>query len=123
MYKIKSANYKNRNLRKKALDAIQSELIKIKPDVTIQKIQNKFQSLKQNANKEFKKCNNSKRSGADQDAVIEPSLWYYEMLRFIFDNCSQREALDSFDEIESQDDVVMSDDDEMQEYVIEEVLQ
>lgn len=69
LYKIKSVNYKNRNLRRTALEAIVNTLKGIKPDVTLQDVQTKFQALKQNATKERRKCIDSQRSGAGSDDV------------------------------------------------------
>lgn len=69
LYSVTSANYKNRNLRKVALDSIVMSLKEIKPDVTALEVQNKFQALKQTAVKENKKCKNSNKSGAGTDEV------------------------------------------------------
>lgn len=56
LYNIKSPNYKNRNLRRRALDSILTAFKDVKPSVTLQDLQAKFQALKQNASKERKKC-------------------------------------------------------------------
>lgn len=69
LYKITSANYKNRNLRRSALEAIVMSLKDIKPDLTTSEVQNKFQALKQTAVKEMKKCKSSNKSGAGTDEV------------------------------------------------------
>ncbi|KAF5297339.1 hypothetical protein FQA39_LY12178 [Lamprigera yunnana] len=66
-YKVKSVNYKNRNLRKTALESMENSLKKSKPNITSTEIQNKFQSLKQNALKKYKKWKNSYKSGAGED--------------------------------------------------------
>nr|CAH7743079.1 unnamed protein product [Callosobruchus chinensis] len=67
LYKIKSVNYKNRNKRREALEAIYNALKNLKGDVTIGDIQSKFQALKQNAQRERRKCLESHRSGAGTD--------------------------------------------------------
>nr|CAH7717056.1 unnamed protein product [Callosobruchus chinensis] len=69
LYKIKSVNYKNRNKRREALKAIYNALKNLKGDVTIADIQSKFQALKQNAQRERRKCLESHRSGAGTDEV------------------------------------------------------
>nr|CAH7768111.1 unnamed protein product [Callosobruchus chinensis] len=70
LYKIKSVNYKNRNKRREALEAIYNALKNLKEDVTIGDIQSKFQALKQNARHERRKCLESHRSGAGTDEVM-----------------------------------------------------
>ncbi|CAH2010800.1 unnamed protein product, partial [Acanthoscelides obtectus] len=92
--------YKNRNLRRQALDAIVQALRILKPNVSTQDIQAKFQALKQNASKERRKCLELQRSGAGSDDITELSLWYHNLIGYVFDNSEQRGA---FDFLESED--------------------
>ncbi|KAK9701009.1 hypothetical protein QE152_g30849 [Popillia japonica] len=59
-------------------------------------MQSKFQSLKQNATKELKKCI-FKKSGSGGEETAEPSLWYYNSISYVFDNNLPRESTDSLD--------------------------
>ncbi|VEN51276.1 unnamed protein product [Callosobruchus maculatus] len=104
LYKVKSVNYKNRNKRREALDSIVDAVKTVKSDVTSADIQSKFQALKQNAQRERKKCIESQRSGAGTD-------------EFVFDDMDPRPAVDSLQDITHQepDDVQDMVDDDSQE--------
>ncbi|KAF5281185.1 hypothetical protein FQA39_LY17856 [Lamprigera yunnana] len=101
LYKVKSVNYKNRNLRKTALESIENSLKKSKPNITSTEIQNKFQSLKQNALKKYKKWKNSYKSGTGEDKVYEPSLWYFQIISFVIADNVPRESQDTLDGTEN----------------------
>ncbi|KAF5275625.1 hypothetical protein FQA39_LY06737 [Lamprigera yunnana] len=101
LYKVKSVNYKNRNLRKTALESIENSLKKSNPNITSTEIQNKFQSLKQNALKEYKKWKNSYKNGAGEDEVYEPSLWYFQIISFVIADNVPRESQDTLDGTEN----------------------
>ncbi|KAF5281591.1 hypothetical protein FQA39_LY17763 [Lamprigera yunnana] len=101
LYTVKSVNCKNRNLRKTALESIENSLKKSKPNITSTEIQNKFQSLKQNALKEYKKWKNSYKSGAGEDKVYEPSLWYFQIISFVIADNVPRESQDTLDGTEN----------------------
>ncbi|VEN50461.1 unnamed protein product [Callosobruchus maculatus] len=117
LYKVKSVNYKNRNKRREALDSIVDAVKTVKSDVTSADIQSKFQALKQNAQRERKKCIESQRSGAGTDEIVEPSLWYFNLIQFVFDDMDPRPAVDSLQDITHQepDDVQDMVDDDSQE--------
>ncbi|KAF5303908.1 hypothetical protein FQA39_LY01693 [Lamprigera yunnana] len=102
LYKVKSVNYKNRNLRKTALESIENSLKKSKRNITSTEIQNKFQSLKQNA-KEYKKWKNSYKSRAGEDEVITVKynlLCYSNVITVAADNVP-RESQDTLDGTEN----------------------
>nr|CAH7724336.1 unnamed protein product [Callosobruchus chinensis] len=105
LYKIKSVNYKNRNKLRKALEAIYNALKNLKGDVTIGDIQSKFQALKQNAQRERRKCLESHRSGAGTDEIVEPSLWYFKLIEFIFDEDQPQPAVDSLSLHENEEEM------------------
>nr|CAH7733577.1 unnamed protein product [Callosobruchus chinensis] len=74
-------------------------------DVTIGDIQSKFQALKQNAQRERRKCLESHRSGAGTDEIVEPSLWYFKLIEFIFDEDQPRPAVDSLSLHENEEEM------------------
>ncbi|CAH1959621.1 unnamed protein product [Acanthoscelides obtectus] len=49
---------------------------------------------------ERRKCLESQRSGAGSDDITEPSLWYHNLIGYVFDNSEERGA---FDSLESED--------------------
>ncbi|CAH1957435.1 unnamed protein product [Acanthoscelides obtectus] len=123
LYKVKSANYKNRNLRRQALDAVVQALRSLKPNVTAQDVQAKFQALKQNASKERRKCLESQRSGAGSDDITEPSLWYHNLIGYVFDNSEERGAFDSLESEDVQEqDITLIEQADDEDALAEEVL-
>ncbi|VEN43468.1 unnamed protein product [Callosobruchus maculatus] len=83
-------------MRQTALTAIRDVLKAKKPNITIAEIQPKFQALKQNAQKERRKCIDSQKSGSGTDEILHPSLLYYDLIEFAFQDTEPRPGVDSF---------------------------
>lgn len=47
--------------------------------------------------KEIKKIKDSQRSGAGEDEIYKPHLWYYEPLLFLLDQETPRQRVSSHD--------------------------
>jgi len=60
-----------RKYRERFLDADKNQLIK------------KFNSLRTNFRKEMKWIKDSEKSGTGADDVVEPTLWYFEEMKFL----------------------------------------
>lgn len=69
LYAVKTAAYKNKHARIQALNEIQANLSKIKPDVSINEIKSKFHALKTTFLNEHRKTEESKQSGEGEDTV------------------------------------------------------
>nr|CAH7713600.1 unnamed protein product [Callosobruchus chinensis] len=52
------------------------------PDADKQQLVKKINSLRTNFWKELKRIGDSERSGIGADDIVEPSLWYFEEMRF-----------------------------------------
>ncbi|KAF5301040.1 hypothetical protein FQA39_LY10859 [Lamprigera yunnana] len=76
------------------LQNIEAELRVIKPDVTPNDIKIKFHDIKTNF-LEHRKHAKSIHSGVGDDDIYIPTLWYFDKLRFVFEHCIQREAVDT----------------------------
>lgn len=76
-------NYKNKMKRNAALVKLLSIYEKCKPGATIPDVRRKINTLRCNYRKEFKKIEDSKRSGAGADDVYSPSSWVFHALKFI----------------------------------------
>ncbi|KAK4882246.1 hypothetical protein RN001_005565 [Aquatica leii] len=95
LYATKSKEYKNKHARGRALQNIEAELRLIKPDVTANDIKVKFYGIKTNFLAEHRKHAKSIHSGAGDDDIYIPTLWYFDKLRFVLEHCIQREAIDT----------------------------
>ncbi|XP_050504591.1 uncharacterized protein LOC126883287 [Diabrotica virgifera virgifera] len=82
-------------MRRTSLEQLQSVMQACVPNVSIADLQAKFQSLKQNAVKEYKKHLNSMKSGAGEEEIYMPSLWYFDIIRYVLDGCLPRESIDT----------------------------
>ncbi|KAK4886283.1 hypothetical protein RN001_002554 [Aquatica leii] len=95
LYAVKSKDYKNRHARAKALENIQAHLNIYKKDVTASDIKTKFNALKSNFMTEYKKVVASQKSGADDEDVYVPTLWYYTLMYFVLEHNLPRLSIDS----------------------------
>jgi len=83
LWKIKSKEYLNKNLT--AYDELIDLCKTIYPEANRDFVLKKIQGLRGSFRKELKKVLNSKRSGNGADQIYEPTLWYYDLLKFTID--------------------------------------
>lgn len=107
LWKIKSKEYTNKNLKNKAYDDLFDMCKTVYPDANRDFVVKKIQSFRGSFRKELKKVENSKRSGRSADKVHVLTLWYYNLLEFTIDqelptesisNINNEEQLNTFDE-------------------------
>ncbi|RLU24305.1 hypothetical protein DMN91_002393 [Ooceraea biroi] len=103
LWKIKSDEYKNRNLRDEAYKTL-IEFCKMRgfPDANRDFIVKKIQSLRGSFRKETKKIQESQHSGRGTEETYVSSLWYYDLLLFTKD---QELSADSVSNIDTQEDI------------------
>ncbi|KAL4715299.1 hypothetical protein ACJJTC_010869 [Scirpophaga incertulas] len=86
LWKIKSEEYKNKNLKdeayKKIIDFCEEKGFS---DANRDFVVKKLQSLRGSFRKELKKVTDSQRSGRGTDDVYKSSLWYYDYMLFTRD--------------------------------------
>ncbi|RVE39903.1 hypothetical protein evm_015447 [Chilo suppressalis] len=104
LWKVKSKIYHNRDLRNAALDKLLSKYKEIDAEANRDAVLKKINSLRTAYQKERKKVEESKRSGAGADAVYVPKLWYYKELSFINDQNVARTSVSNVDENEESAD-------------------
>ncbi|KAF5282485.1 hypothetical protein FQR65_LT14294 [Abscondita terminalis] len=95
LYAVKSKEYKNKHSRTRALEDIQKLLVVIKPNVNVNDIKAKFHGLKTNFLTEYRKHQKSIRSGAGDDDIYIPTIWYYEKMHFLLEHCVVRASTDT----------------------------
>ncbi|RLU23308.1 hypothetical protein DMN91_003512 [Ooceraea biroi] len=106
LWKIKSDEYKNRNLRDEAYKNL-IEFYKMRgfPDTNRDFIVKKIQSLRGSFRKETKKIQESQRSGRGTKEIYVSSLWYYDLLLFTKDQELPVDTLSSVSNIDTQEDI------------------
>lgn len=102
LWKVKSDEYKNKNLRNAAYQKLvnfckENICREANKDFVIKK----NQGIRGAFRKEVKKIKESKRSGSSEEDVHKPNLWYYELLLFTLD---QEEPTESFSNVENSQD-------------------
>ena len=60
-------------------------------------LKKKFNALRTNFRKELKKVDISKKSGAGTEEIYEPTLWYFDDMRFLIDQETHAESLNTMD--------------------------
>lgn len=116
LWKVKSNEYKNRNLKNKGYDELVEFYKQYEPKADRDTISKKIQSLRGSFRKELKKVEKSKRSGNSSDETYIPSLWYYDLLRFTIEH---ETPTDSFDNIADQSMFSLEEDIEQNEDEVE----
>ncbi|KAF5271851.1 hypothetical protein FQA39_LY07991 [Lamprigera yunnana] len=120
LYAVKSKNYKNKHARTQALEKILKDVRTVKPEVSILEIKNKFNALKTNFMMEHRKMQKLQRSGAGDEDISVPSLWYFENLLFVLEHATPRASYDSIIVNEEVCETEASQDTEMKLLLIDE---
>lgn len=84
LWKIKSGDYTNRNLKNAVYDKLVEVCKIINPEANRDYAVTKIQSFRGSFRKEMGKMEESKRSGA-ADEIYTPTLWYFHLLLFTSD--------------------------------------
>lgn len=92
LWKIKSVEYRDRNKRNKAYEELLKKYKDIDKDATVQTVKNKIDSMRASFRRELKKIKDSQRSGAGEDEIYCPHLWYFQHLQFLIDQETPRES-------------------------------
>lgn len=85
LWDIRCKDYSNRDKKKDAYSELLVVYKLIKPEVSIDDVKKKINTLRSNFRKELKKIHDSKRSGAGADDIYQPSSWLLEELAFLAD--------------------------------------
>lgn len=99
LWKTKSKDYVNKIMKNEAYKTLLEKLQTVQPGATKNTVIQKINSLRGGFRREFKKVEQSKRSGSGADDLYKPTLWYYNLLEFVKDQEMPRSSVSNvFDE-------------------------
>ncbi|PNF41956.1 hypothetical protein B7P43_G14648 [Cryptotermes secundus] len=98
IWKVKSEEYHNREMKENAYLALTEKIKTIDPQAKKETVLKKINNLRSSFRKERKKVLMAKKSGMSSEDLYVPKLWYYKNLLFLVD---QEEALDGFSSLVS----------------------
>jgi hypothetical protein len=81
----KSTDYSNRTKKNEQYDQLLQKYNERYPEADRKALVKKINSLRTNFRKELRRIKNSERSGAGTDEIVEPTLWYFEEMKFLSD--------------------------------------
>lgn len=93
LWKTKSKDYMNRNKKNDAYKILVEKWKEAEKTATKEMVKTKINSLRSGFRRETKKIVESKRSGAGQDDIYIPHLWYYDLLLFLKDQDMPRSSV------------------------------
>ena len=99
LWKVKSSEYLDRVAKEKAWPELIETFNEVGKSVTRDVVIKKMNSLKTSWRKEAKKVRSSIKSGAGEDEVYQPKLWYFDQLRFIEDQELPRYSISTMEEV------------------------
>ncbi|XP_073963024.1 uncharacterized protein [Choristoneura fumiferana] len=102
LWKIRSNDYKDKNLKLQAYNNLLEIIRKVERDATIENVKKKINSLRAGFRKEHKKVQDSKKTGSGTDQVYVPKLWYYSQLEFLKDQGQGEQSTDNIDSSEQE---------------------
>lgn len=109
LWDIKSKEYSNRNKKNEQYEQLLRKYREYYPDADKSQLVKKFNSLRTNFRKELNRIKNSEKSGAGTDDIIEPTLWYFDDMKFLVGldepSASQNTIRIEDDDKESEDDI------------------
>lgn len=97
LWQVKSDVYKNKFKKNKAWETLLVGYKEIDSEATVEKLKAKINSIRTTYRRELKKFNDSVRSGAGEDDVYVPSIWYISCLDFLKDQEVQSPGVDTID--------------------------
>lgn len=93
LWKVKSKDYSNRQMKTAAYEILRRKLSEVEAIATKENVVKKINSLRTCFRKEYRKVILSERSGAGFDDIYTPTLWYYELLLFLIDQDEPRASI------------------------------
>lgn len=93
LWKIKSKEYSDRYAKSQAYDVLVKKMKEVDKNADRETVVKKLNNLRTTYRKELKKVNSSQRSGAGEDYIYVPHLWYFNLLSFLRDQETPRKTI------------------------------
>lgn len=98
LWHVKSADYSNKIKKNEAYAVLVGKYREIDHTATRDSVVKRIASLRAAFRKEFRKLENSKKSGAGTEDIYKPTLWYFDNLMFLKDQDIPRTGTSTMDE-------------------------
>lgn len=98
LWKVKSQDYSNKLKKNEAYGVLVCKYRQVDDTATRDSVVKRIASLRASFRKEFRKLENSKRSGAGTEDIYKPTLWYFDNLMFLKDQDIPRTGASTLDE-------------------------
>ncbi|KAG5863760.1 hypothetical protein JTB14_030617 [Gonioctena quinquepunctata] len=98
LWQVKSAEYSDRNKKSQAYEILIEKYREIDEAANKETVQKKINSLRTVYKKERAKIIQSTKSGAGEDDIYKPSLWYFSLLEFLSDQDQIRKSTNTIDD-------------------------
>ncbi|XP_018577741.1 uncharacterized protein LOC108916036 [Anoplophora glabripennis] len=105
LWQIKSKEYSDRNKKNAAYQKLIEKLKEAKADANRDFVIKKINSLRSSYRKEKKKVSESLKSGAGTEDVYTPTLWYYDLFKFLDHQETPRRPVTNFEDSQDENDI------------------
>jgi hypothetical protein len=95
---VKSKDYSDRNKKGQAYEALTEKYKEVDASANKEKVTKKINSLRTVYKKDLAKINKSIRSGAGENDIYKPTLWYFDILDFLNDQEKVRKSKNTIDD-------------------------
>ncbi|XP_068202902.1 uncharacterized protein [Palaemon carinicauda] len=102
LWKVKSENYFNKSKKQAAYEELLEVCKKIDENADVDFVKAKISSFRGSFRKELRKVRTSRRSGAGEEEVYVPKLWYYDLLLFTADQEIPRDSTSNLQDEQTQ---------------------
>lgn len=99
---VKSSEYHDRKLKNAAYIKLIEKLKEIDPDANRDKVVKKINNLRTSYRKELRKVTKSTRSAAGPEDLYVPSLWYFDLLRFLDDQKKTKDSNSDYSDSDNE---------------------
>jgi len=110
LWNVKSKDYSSRMKKKKEqYEHLLRKYTERFPDADKNQLIKKFNSLRTNFRNELKRIKDSEKSGTGADDVVEPTLWYFEEMKFLIgqeEPCTSLNTIQIWEEGEQESEEV-----------------
>lgn len=97
LWRVKSKEYSDRDKKNLAYTVLLNKYKEIDETATKDSVKRKINSMRTVYRKELAKLNKSVRSGAGDEDVYKPTLWYFDLFQFLNDQETPRGSVNTMD--------------------------